>query len=425
MTTDSLLIDWEQDLIGAILVDNECFDLIDLKPHNFLVGCNRLIFSAITELLESGKAADIITVSELLEKQGNYENAGGLAYVGGIAANAIGSKRTIKVREKAIIERYKRRSIGALISTMSSMVEEKKDVSEIAETCQKGMDEIVDNANEETILPLSNAVAEAVDWEDQEIQGLKTGLRDLDRQLGGFKNSDLIIIAARPSMGKSSLACQIGEHVAHNDHVVIFSLEMPKRQVASRMLKFHESRVGKSQAISHLYGLKMHIDDSSAVTIGHIRSKCRQIKRQFGLGMIVIDYIQLMRGDGDNRNQEIGSISRGLKAIAKEFDIPVIGLSQLNRKVDDRGDKRPVLSDLRESGEIEQDADMILFIYREEMYDRNTEQQGIAEIICRKNRNGSTGDVTATFSGETTRFGDYNGERILHVVRKQSRGFEA
>ena len=424
MTTDNLLIDHEQDLIGAILTDNECFDLIDIKPHNFLVNANKLIFSAIAELMSEGKAADIITVAELLEKQGNLDKTGNLKYIGSIIQNSVATKRTIKSREKSIIDGYKRRKIGALVNTLQGLVEDREEVDVIAEVCQNGVDEIVENTTEESFSHIGKAVAEAVDWEDQELKGHKTGLRDLDRLTDGFKNSDLIIIAARPSMGKSSLACQIAEHVAHNQHVIIFSLEMAKRQVASRMLKFHEARVGKSQAISHLYDLKMHIDDASAVTLGHIRSKCRQVKRQHGLGMIVVDYIQLMRGEGDNRNQEIGSISRGLKAIAKEFDIPVVALSQLNRKVDDRGDKRPQMSDLRESGEIEQDADMILFIYRDEMYNQDTEHKGLAELICRKNRNGSIGDVTTTFSGETTRFGDFNGERILRVVKNQRRGFE-
>jgi replicative DNA helicase len=424
MTTDNTLIDYEQDLIGAILADNECFDLVDIKPHNFLINANKLIFEAIAGLLNEGKAADIITVAELLDKQGKLDGVGGLQYIGSIVQNSIASKKTIKNREAAIVGKFKRRKIGALVNTLHDMVESHEDVEVIAELCQNGIDEIIDNSYDEGFAHIGQAVAEAVDWEDHETKGLKTGIRDLDRLTDGFKNSDLIIIAARPSMGKSSLACQIGEHVAHGQNVIIFSLEMAKRQVASRMLKFHEARVGKSQAIAHLYDLKMHVDDSSAVTLGHIRSKCRQIKRKFGLGMIVVDYIQLMRGEGDNRNQEIGSISRGLKGIAKEFDIPVIALSQLNRKVDDRGDKRPVMSDLRESGEIEQDADVILFIYRDEMYNPDTEHKGLAEIICRKNRNGSIGEITTEFHGETTRFGDYNGERILRVVKNHKRGFE-
>ena len=425
MKTDNELIDYERDLIGAILVDNECFDLIDLKPHNFLINANKLIFEAVVELLSQGKSADIITVAELLDSRGNLDKSGGLSYIGATAQAACATKQTVRHREKSIIDGYKRRKIGALVSTLQGLVESRECVETIAEICQNSIDEIVDNAGDESLAHIGKAVAEAVDWEDQETKGHKTGLRDLDRLIDGVKNSDLIIIAARPSMGKSSLACQIAEHVAHQEHVIVFSLEMPKRQVASRMLKFHESRIGKSQAVAHLHGLKMHVDDTPGVTLGHIRSKCRQIKRQFGLGMIVVDYIQLMRGEGDNRNQEIGSISRGLKGIAKEFDMPVIALSQLNRKVDDRGDKRPVMSDLRESGEIEQDADVILFIYREEMYNAVTEHKGLAEVICRKNRNGATGDIATTFSGETTRFGDYNGNRILRVVNKQERGFDA
>lgn len=423
MRSENYFIDFESDLIGAILADNECFDLIDLKPHNFLINANKLVFETISELLSSGKAADLITVAEHLEKQGKLETVGGLQYIGSMVQNSVATKQTIASREKSIIDGYKRRKIGALVNTLQAMVDEKQDVETIAAVCQAGVDEIIENTHDETFAHIGKAVAEAVDWEDQETKGRKTGLRDLDRMLDGVKNSDLIIIAARPSMGKSSLACQIAEHVSHQDHVIIFSLEMPKRQVAHRMLKYHESRVGKSQAIAHLYELKMHIDDAPAVTIGHIRSKCRQIQRQHGLGMIVVDYIQLMRGDGDNRNQEIGSISRGLKGIAKEFDIPVIALSQLNRKVDDRGDKRPVMSDLRESGEIEQDADVILFIYRDEMYNQESDYRGQAEIICRKNRNGSTGDVVTSFTGSTTRFSDFNGERVLRVVSKQTRGF--
>lgn len=424
MTTDNLLIDNEHDLIGAILSDNECFDLVDIKPHNFLVNANKLIFEATAELLNAGSVADIITVAELLEKQGNLEKVGGLKYIGHVVQNSVATKRTIKTRETAIVKGSQRRKLGALLNTLQGMAEGRDDVEMIADVCQNGIDEIIDNDCEGNFAHIGKAVAEAVDWEDEEFKGLKTGLRDLDRLTDGFKNSDLIIIAARPSMGKSTLSNQIAEHAAHSIHTIIFSLEMAKRQVAHRMLKFHESRIGKAGAVSHLHQLKMHVDDTPAVTLGHIRSKCRQIKRQYGLGMIVVDYIQLMRGDGDNRNQEIGSISRGLKSIAKDFDIPVVALSQLSRKVEERGDKRPIMSDLRESGEIEQDADLILFIYREEVYNKDTDQQGLAEIICRKNRNGAIGDVTTTFDGSVTRFGDFNGDRMSRVVKKQSRGFE-
>jgi len=225
-------------------------------------------------------------------------------------------------------------------------------------------------------------------------------------------------------MGKSALSMQIAEHVAKQEPVIIFSLEMSKREVGARLVKYHESRVGKSQAVKHLYDLKLHIDDTSAITLSHIRSQCRKIKRQHGLSMIVVDYLQLMRGTGDNRTQEVGFLSRGLKGIAKDFDIPVVVLSQLNRSLEQRADKRPVMSDLRESGEIEQDADLILFIYRDEVYNQLSDFKGVAEIICRKNRNGAIGEMNAKWTGEVTRFGDYNGESILRVVPKErKRGF--
>lgn len=224
----------------------------------------------------------------------------------------------------------------------------------------------------------------------------------------------------------SSLAFQIAEHVSKTDTVAVFSLEMSKREIGSRMLNFHTANVGRSEAVAHLVGLKMHIDDKPGVTVSHVRSQCRKIKRKHGLSMIVIDYLQLMQGDGDNRNQEIGSISRGLKSLAKEFDVPVVALSQLSRKVEERADKRPMMSDLRDSGEIEQDADLILFIYRDEVYQPETEFKGLAEILIRKNRNGATGDVTTSFNGSVTRFLDYSGKPILRSVqtrKTQDRGF--
>lgn len=224
-------------------------------------------------------------------------------------------------------------------------------------------------------------------------------------------------------MGKSALACQIGEHVSHTGHVIFFSLEMSRREIGSRFLRFHEDRAGKSQAIAHSADLNFQIYDKPAITLQHIRSECRKAKRKHGLEMIIIDYLQLMQGSGSNRTQEIGAISRGLKGIAKEFDIPVIALSQLNRGVEDRTDKRPLMSDLRDSGEIEQDADLILLIYREDAYDKQSDNAGIAEILCRKNRNGATGEVFAKFTGETTRFSDFNGQRILRSV-KPSRSYE-
>ena len=279
--------------------------------------------------------------------------------------------------------------------------------------------------DQDSFAHIGQAVAEAVDWEDSDHKGLSTGLRDLDELTGGFAKGNLIIVAGRPSQGKSAFSMQIAEHVSNKESVIIFSLEMTKREVASRFLKYHESKVGKSQALHHLHSLKLFIDDKAAITLHHIRAQCRKIKRKQGLSMIVVDYLQLMQGKGDNRVQEIGAISRGLKAIAKEFDIPVVALSQLSRKVEERTDKRPLMSDLRDSGEIEQDADLILFIYRDETYHPDTDLKGLGEVIARKNRNGSTGDIDLKFDGATTRFSDFNGDRMDRGLRviKTDRAF--
>ncbi len=425
MSANNQQIEHEQTVLGCLLRDNDCFDDIDLKTHEFSVGCHRTIYAAICEFLNAGKPVDLILLAEYLDKHGALESVGNLKYIGELVQNA-SSTRTIKSHAKKISEAHKRRKLKELVSTLSDMVDGREDIDKITEAAEAGLTSLVDGSGEETFSHIKKAVADAIEWEDSDQKGLSTGLRDLDWMTKGFKNSELIIIAGRPSMGKSALAFQIAEHVANKESVIIFSLEMSSRQVASRFMKFHESRVGKSQAISHLYALNLHIEEKPSVTLGHIRSKCREVKRKQGLSMIVVDYLQLMQGEGDNRNQEIGSLSRGLKGLAKEFDIPVVVLSQLSRKVDDRSDKRPLMSDLRESGEIEQDADVILFIYREEVYDKFCEEKGFAEIICRKNRNGSIGEVLTKFSGELTRFTDCNGERILRSVKptQATRAFE-
>jgi len=417
-------IEHEQTVLGCLLVDNDCFDDIDLKTHEFSVGCHRTIYAAISEFLDAGKPVDLILLAEHLDKQGTLESVGNLKYIGGLVQNAASTK-TIKSHAKRISEAHKRGKLKELVSTLGNMVDSREDIDRITEAVEAGLTSLAEGTEEETFTHIKKAVADAIDWEDSDEKGLSTGLRDLDWMTKGFKNSELIIIAGRPSMGKSTLAFQIAEHVANKEPVIIFSLEMSRRQVAARFLKYHENRVGKAQAVNHLYSLNLHIEEKPAITLGHIRSKCREIKRKHGLSMIVVDYLQLMSGEGDNRNQQIGYLSRGLKGLAKEFDMPVVALSQLSRKVDERSDKKPIMSDLRESGEIEQDADVILFIYRDEVYNKETDDKGLAEIISRKNRNGSIGEIVTKFSGELTRFTDFNGERVLRSVpTKKARAFE-
>ncbi len=399
-------------MIGGLIVDNDVFDDIgDLKAEFFLHENHRIIYAEIVSMIAVGKTVDVITLAESLSVKGVLKKIGELAYIGSLV-QSVGSTKNIKRYAEIVMSEFKRRKVKSLLVDLSGLVDGKADIGQITERAESGLFDLLEDDDSSGMAHVGSAVAEAVDWEDEEHKGLDTGLFNLDKKFGGMNKSNLIIIAGRPSMGKSALAMQIAEHVSQHESVIIFSLEMPKREVAARFINYHQSIVDRSEAVRYLYGLNLHIDDTPAITLGHVRSRCRKIKRKHGLSLIVVDYIQLMNGDGDNRTQEIGSISRGLKAIAKEFDIPVIALSQLSRRVEERGDKRPLMSDLRDSGEIEQDADMVLFIYRDEVYDKNSDFFGYAEIICRKSRNGPTGDVLTTFKKELTRFGNYKGEEI-------------
>lgn len=416
-------VEAEISLLGCLLRDNGAYDRISDFPGNaFVREDHRVIFREIQSMLETGKAVDIILLAEALEARGELERVGGLEYLGTMV-QSVNTSANIRHHAKLIHNAAILRNLRASAEEISTACESHQDPREIAEAAEKKILSVLDTSTERDYVHIGLAVAEAVEWEDDERTSLNTGLRDLDSLTGGFGNGNLIIIGARPSMGKSSLAMQIAENVSHEHPAAVFSLEMTRREVAGRMLKYHTNNTNRSEAIRHLHGLNMQIDDTPAVSVGHIRSRCRRIKRQHGLSLIVVDYLQLMRGDGDNRNQEIGSISRGLKSIAKEFDVPVLALSQLSRKVEERSDKRPIMSDLRESGEIEQDADLILFVYRDEVYDENSEARGTAEILCRKNRNGGIGDCRLTFRGEFTRFGNYNGHHIERKVRRVERGF--
>lgn len=416
----------EQLVIGSLIVDNDCFDEVtDLKTEVFSSEAHRVIFTEIRTILAQGKPVDLIIIAQALEDRGNLDRVGNLPYLGSIVSNVLTTKN-VRAHADRLINQWKLRRLKSLLAELSDEVDTLTPIDEVLEKAESSMFSLSEGDSEESMFGIKDAVFEAVDWEESDKKGVPTGLRDLDRLTNGFCKSNLIIIAGRPSMGKSSLAMQIAEHVSRNETVAVFSLEMSKRELGTRMLNYHTATVGRSQAVAHLVGLKMQIDTKPASTISHVRSQCRKIKRKHGLSMIMVDYLQLMQGDGDNRSQEIGSISRGLKSLAKEFDVPVVALSQLSRKVEERADKRPMMSDLRESGEIEQDADLILFIYRDEVYNTETEFKGIAEILIRKNRNGAIGDITTKFDGAVTRFVDYSGKPILRSVqtrKTQDRGF--
>ncbi len=252
---------------------------------------------------------------------------------------------------------------------------------------------------------IGQAIIEAVEVADNPVKGVSCGYQHIDSRLGGLMPGDLIIIAGRPSMGKTALAMNIAEHVAARQQVLVFSLEMTRSKIAGRMLRYHQQQLGsRDEAVDHCSRLRMTIDHSAAIGLGHLRLRARRLKRTKGLALIVVDYLQLIVSKAENRTQEVSAVSRGLKAIAKELDVPVIAVAQLNRGVEGRVDSRPMLSDLRESGQIEQDADVIAFVYRDEYYRPETPMKGIAEVIFRKHRDGAVGTDYFDFEPALTRF---------------------
>ncbi|BCB26965.1 replicative DNA helicase [Sulfurimicrobium lacus] len=433
-------IEAEQSVLGGLLLDNSAWDRIAdvIAESDFYRHDHRLIFRHIFRLLEGGKPADVITVSETLENSAELGNAGGLAYLAALAQNTP-SASNIKRYAEIVRDRGVMRKLAEVGTTIADSAynplgrnagqlldEAESKVFEIAESNARGKQGFVE------IQPLLIQVVEKIDELFQrdnpdEVTGIPTGFHDLDQKTSGLQPGDLIIVAGRPSMGKTAFSINIGENVALNTGlpVAIFSMEMGGAQLAMRMigsvgkLDQQKIRTGRLQdedwlrltnAVGKLNDAPIHIDESAALTALELRARARRLHRQCGkLGLIIIDYLQLMSGSGggDNRATEISEISRSLKALAKELEVPVIALSQLNRSLEQRPNKRPVMSDLRESGAIEQDADVILFIYRDEVYNPDTQEKGTAEIIIGKQRNGPIGTVRMTFIGEYTRFENY------------------
>ena len=431
-------IEAEQSVLGGLLLDNAAWDKVAdlITEQDFYRADHRLIFGHIGQLIEHGKPADALTVAETLERGGKLAEIGGHAYLGSLALNtpsAANIRRYAEiVRERAIMRNLA--SVGTEIADAAynpmgrdakALVDEAEArVFQIAEAGAKSRQGFV------KIDPLLTETVERIDMlynreNKNDIIGLATGFVDLDRMTSGLQGGELIIIAARPSMGKTSLAMNIVEHVALElrKSVAVFSMEMSGAQLAMRMIgsvgRFdqHELRTGTFkdddwsrmvESVGRLNEAQLYIDDSAGLNSLEVRSRARRLHRQCGgLSLIVVDYLQLMSASGrdENRATEIAEISRSLKGLAKELRIPVVALSQLNRGVEARQDKRPMMSDLRESGAIEQDADLILFIYRDEVYNPgNSEKHGEAEIIVAKQRNGPTGMAKLTFLGKHIRF---------------------
>ncbi len=430
-------IETEQSVLGGLMLDNHAWDKVAdiISDDDFYRQDHRLIYHHICKLIEHNKPADVVTVAESLEISAELQNAGGLAYIGSIVQNTP-SAANIRHYAEIVRERSIMRSlaqVGAQIadsaynpagrSAVNLLDEAESKVFEIAEEGARGKQGFVD------IQPLLKQVVERIELlysqdNPSDVTGIASGFHDLDQKTSGFQPGDLVIVAGRPSMGKTAFSLNIAEHVALelSKPVAVFSMEMGGAQLAMRMLGSvgrldqHKVRTGRLQdedwpklthALGKLNDAPIYIDESAALNALELRARARRLYRQYGeLGLIVVDYLQLMssNGQGENRATEISEISRSLKALAKELKVPVIALSQLNRSLEQRPNKRPVMSDLRESGAIEQDADVILFIYRDEVYNPETQDKGIAEIIIGKQRNGPIGKVDLTFLGEFTRF---------------------
>jgi replicative DNA helicase len=426
----------ESSVLGGILLENDAINVVleSLRAEDFYRESHRKIFRAMIELSDRSEPVDIITLSEVLKNRGDLEAVGGSAYLASLndfvptAANISYYARI--VREKSIL-RY---LINAATDIATKGFEGQGNVEELLDSAEKAIFDITEQRIKGSFVKVGDMMKDSIKMVERlferktMITGVPTGFKDLDSKTAGLQPADLIIVAARPGMGKTAFSLNIASHAAFAGHgVAIFSLEMAKEQLALRLL-CSEARVDNSKvrtgylsdrdfpklatAAGKLHDALIYIDDTPAISVLELRAKARRMARDRDkkLALIIVDYLQLMRGSGaaQNREQEISEISRSLKALAKELNVPVLAISQLNRRVEDRNDKTPQLSDLRESGAIEQDADVIAFIYREAAYNPKSDDN-TATITIAKQRNGPIGDLNLTFLREFTRFEDYTG----------------
>lgn len=430
-------IEAESSVLGGLLLDNQVWDRVAdlLAESDFYRFEHKLIFGVIQQLINGSKPADVITVYEQLQQQGKAEEVGGVSYLNALA-QYVPSAGNIRRYAEIVRERAVLRKLIAASDEISSKAfsPQGKAIAELLDEAEQKIFNIAEQGktNRQGFQSMDSLVVNLLDKVQQmadnpnDVTGVPTGFYDFDRMTAGLQAGDLIVLAARPSMGKTALAINIAEHVALNEGlpVAIFSMEMGASQLAVRIVGSigrvdqGHLRTGKlspeewprlTEAVERLRNISLHIDETAGLSSAELRANARRLARQCGkLGLIVVDYLQLMSGasgDGENRATELGEISRGLKMLARELQCPVIALSQLNRGVEQRPDKRPMMSDLRESGAIEQDADIIMFIYRDEYYTKDQcKEPGVAEVIIAKQRNGPTGTVKLAFLNKFTKF---------------------
>jgi replicative DNA helicase len=433
-------VEAEQSVLGSLLLDKDALIKVAdfLRPEDFYRDDHAKIYTTILRLYEKRKPIDVVTLTDMLETEKKLKDIGGASYLATLANSVATSANVVTyaqiIQQKATL----RRLISAATTIAELGYDEQTEIESILDKAESSLFSVSQKFIKQYFTPVKDILADSFERIDKlhkekgTLRGVPTGFRDLDNLLAGLQKSDLIILAARPSIGKSSLALNFAEYAACEQKVPvgIFSLEMSKEQVIDRLLclrgavdswklrtgNLDDEDFGKlNYAMGVLSEAPIFIDDTPIINAMEIRTKARRLQAEHGLGLIVVDYLQLMQGtskaSSDNRVQEVSEISRNLKGLARELNVPVLALSQLSRAVEHRDNKRPMLADLRESGSIEQDADVVMFIYRDDYYDKETEAQNIAEILVRKHRNGPTGDVQLFWKPEYMRFGNLDKKR--------------
>ncbi|MDX1689657.1 MAG: replicative DNA helicase [Acidimicrobiia bacterium] len=426
-------VDAEESVLGAVMLSPDAANvaLEKLTAEDFYKPAHQLIFEAVVALFDGNQPIDAITVSDHLRRTNQLDRVGGVPYLTAIL-DGVPTTSNVGYYADIVDETAARRRLMKASSQVNTLaLQTERPIAEVLDSAEAEIFKVAEKKVGDGLQPLGPILQPTLEKIEElgsrgdEITGLPTGFRDLDRMLAGLQPANLVVVAARPSMGKSALALNIAQNVAEDGHpVAIFTLEMSREEVVQRLLSSMASvdsqklRTGQLspelwqkvvRETSRLYQMPMYVDDSPDLTVTAIRAKCRRMKRKEGLGLVVVDYLQLMQGSGnaESRQQEIADISRSLKNLARELHVPVIGVSQLNRALEQRENKRPRLGDLRESGAIEQDADIVMFIYRDEYYNAGSDQPGAAEINIAKHRAGAVGTVMMNFAAEFTRFRNF------------------
>lgn len=431
-------VEAEQSVIGSMIIDKYAISKVleSLEEEDFYRDGHKVIYKTILEMFRNDIAVDLLTLLEYLKSTDALESAGGVTYITELSSS-VPTTANLSAYIKIVSDKS---TLRKLIKASTTIIEEsytnQSQVEDVVDFAEKKIFNIAEKRTTKDFEPLSDVLERGFEQIEKlfnnkgEITGVGSGFTDLDAKTSGFQSGDMILIAARPSMGKTTFALNIAEHAALREHksVVIFSLEMSKEQLAYKLLCSEANvdmlklRTGTledkdweniAMAAGPLSKAKIYIDDTAGVTVMEMRSKCRRLKIEYGIDLIIIDYLQLMSGGAgsDNRQQEVSEISRSIKALAKEMECPVIALSQLSRAPEQRADHRPMLSDLRESGSIEQDADIVMFLYRDEYYNKETEDKNIGECIIAKQRNGPVGTAKLAWLGQFSKFGNLD---VIH-----------